>query len=131
MGGVITPPLVCVARIKAWTACRTANELAIQEMDEGEHQHSESDSESDLRPATPPPHLRHRQDEVDMDEEVVPSLRAQDLAGRIRSYQGMLWRKNTKNKARGWTRSWFKVAPGKCLKAADSSIAVRLCSCLK
>lgn len=130
MGGVITPPLVCVLK-RGRHAEQQMNWQIIQEMDEGEHQHSESDSESDLRPATPPPHLRHRQDEVDMDEEVVPSLRAQDLAGRIRSYQGMLWRKNTKNRARGWTRSWFKVAPGKCLKATDSSIVVRLCSCLK
>lgn len=68
------------------------------------------------RPSSTPPQLRRRlQDELDLDERVVPSLRSQDLAGRIRSYQGMLWRRNTKGRARGWTRSWFSVAPGKCL----------------
>lgn len=88
--------------------------LSAEDLDDRDYH---SDSESERRPAsTPPAHsaaARHRQD-VDLEEQVVPSLRAQDLAGRIRSYQGLLWRRNAKGRAsRGWTRAWFKVAPGR------------------
>ena len=88
--------------------------LSAQDLDDREY-HSDTE-----RPASTPPHAHsdtrhaaHRQ-EVNLDEQVVPSLRAQDLAGRIRSYQGLLWRRNAKGRAsRGWTRAWFKVAPGR------------------
>ena len=89
--------------------------LSAQDLDDHDRDYH-SDTESERRPASTPPHAHshaHRQD-VDLDEEVVPSLRAQDLAGRIRSYQGLLWRRNTKGRAsRGWSRGWFKVAPGR------------------
>lgn len=89
--------------------------LSAQDLDDRDYH---SDTESDRRPASTPPHSAarhaHRQD-VDLDEQVVPSLRAQDLAGRIRSYQGLLWRRNAKGRARGWTRRWFKVAPGRIM----------------
>ena len=83
--------------------------LSAQDLDDRDYH---SDTESEQRPASTPPHARHAQ-HVDLDEQVVPSLRAQDLAGRIRSYQGLLWRRNAKGRAsRGWSRAWFKVAPG-------------------
>ena len=92
--------------------------LSAQDLDEREY-HSDTESELDLRrPASTPPHgspaRPHRQD-IDLDEQVIPSLRAQDLAGRIRSFQGLLWRRNAKGRARGWTNGWFKVSPGRSL----------------
>ena len=102
--------------------------LSAQDLDDREY-HSDTE-----RPASTPPHVHsdtrhaaHRQ-EVNLDEQVVPSLRAQDLAGRIRSYQGLLWRRNAKGRAsRGWTRAWFKVAPGRSTQWSARMLIVRCC----
>jgi hypothetical protein len=103
--------------------------LSAQDADDRDYH---SDTEPEQRPASTPPHAHsaavaharhapHRQD-IDLDEQVVPSLRSQDLAGRIRSYQGLLWRRNAKGRtSRGWSRAWFKVAPG---RAARMLIAI-------
>ena len=90
--------------------------LSVQDNLDDREYHSDTESELDQRrPANTPQHGRstpRRRQGIDLDEQVVPSLRAQDLAGRIRSYQGLLWRRNTKGRGRGWTRGWFKVSPG-------------------
>ena len=88
--------------------------LSIQGLDgDGDDRSISSEPE---RPASTPPYLRHRtatQQELNLDEQVVPSLRSQDLVGRIRSYEGLLWRKRgTKVGTKNWTERWFRVAPG-------------------
>lgn len=114
--------------VKVMSFHQSLEDLSVEELDEEENDGSESATELHQRPSSTPPHLRRRvQEEIDLDEQVVPSLRSQDLAGRIRSYQGMLWRRNAKGRARGWTRSWFSVAPGKWMAfLACHGVLVRL-----
>lgn len=107
--------------------------LSAQDFEGEDADHLSSASELELypqRPASTPPQLAVRTrlshdttSELQDGEEVtvVPSLRSEDLAGRIRSYEGMLWRRNVKGRAKGWTRSWFKVAPGTSMGQTDCS----------
>ena len=93
--------------------------LSIEELEEGDDHDGSAELELYQRPASTPPRLSVHptapplQDAADLqDQQVVPSLRSEDLVGRVRSYQGLLSRRNTKGRRRGWSKSWFKVAPG-------------------
>ena len=102
------------------------NLLSVEDLDEGDDQDGSAELE---RPASTPPRLSvHPLDWAwpaqnaaaagdPLQEQVMPSLRSEDLVGRIRSYEGLLSRKSTKGRRRGgWTKSWYKVAPGNKLK---------------
>lgn len=50
-----------------------------------------------------------------------PSLRLQDVEGRIHMYEGLLSRKIKKAKLKhDWKKRWFRVIPGKCSVACRS-----------